>query len=408
MRDSDADIRKDVAAIGRIEAVPTLLQVLCDITGMRFVAVARVSDDTWTACAVQDSIGFGLAPGGQLELNTTLCKEVRETNVPIIIEHASDDTQYRTHHTPRTYGIESYISVPIVLPDDGYFGSLCAIDPLPAKLADPCILSMFTRFAALIGVQLQSERRKTMLQSALLGERATGELHEQLVAVLRHDLRVPLGSIAIGCQLLQSRSSDPRVGQAVANIRQGTKRISTLVDAALDPVGGRLGGAIDIQLSTIDRIDQDLYGVVSELQELHPGRNIEWSFDFPRPISADRGRIQQLAFNLMKNALVHGSPNGLVRLTAGDDGANVSLTVWNEGPPIAPMDIPGLFTPLWRSGNSAHEARLGLGLHICSEIVKAHQGELTVASSAAEGTAFCVRLPQPAMARSAEAVVATQ
>ena len=198
MRDSDADIRKDVAAIGRIEAVPTLLQVLCDITGMRFVAVARVSDDTWTACAVQDSIGFGLAPGGQLELNTTLCKEVRETNVPIIIEHASDDTQYRTHHTPRTYGIESYISVPIVLPDDGYFGSLCAIDPLPAKLADPCILSMFTRFAALIGMQLQSERRKTMLQSALLGERATGELHEQLVAVLRHDLRVPLGSIAIG------------------------------------------------------------------------------------------------------------------------------------------------------------------------------------------------------------------
>jgi len=396
MSDTCADIEQDVAAVGRIQAVPTLLQVLCDITGMRFAAVARVTDGTWTACAVQDNIGFGLVPGGQLELSTTLCKEVRENNVPIIIEHASDDTQYRTHHTPRTYGIESYISVPIVLPEGGYFGNLCAIDPLPAKLADPCILSMFTRFAALIGMQLQSERRNTMLQSALLDERSASELREQLVAVLGHDLRVPLGAIAISCQLLQSRSSDPRVGQAVADINRGMKRISTLVDAALDLVRGRLGGAIDIQLSTIDRIDQDLYGVVSELQELHPGRSIEWSFDFPRPVSADRGRIQQLAFNLMKNALVHGSPNGLVRLTAGDDGSNVSLTVWNEGPPIAPADIPELFTPLWRSGNADQEARLGLGLHICNEIVKAHRGQLTVASTASEGTAFSVRLPQPA------------
>lgn len=105
---------------------------------------------------------------------------------------------------------------------------------------------------------------------------------------------------------------------------------------------------------------------------------------------------------------MHGSPNGLVKLTAGDDGANVSLTVWNEGPPIAPMAIPELFTPLWRNGNSAQEARLGLGLHVCNEIVKAHRGELTVASSAAEGTAFSVRLPQPATVRAAEAVAATQ
>ena len=266
MRDTHADIEEDVAAIGRIQAVPTLLQVLCDITGMRFAAVARVTDDTWTACAVQDDIGFGLVAGGQLELKTTLCKEVRETNVPIIIEHASDDTQYRSHHTPRTYGIESYISVPIVLPEGGYFGNLCAIDPLPAKLTDPCILSMFTRFAALIGMQLQSDRRNSLLQAGLLNERAARELREQLVALLGHDLRVPLGAIAIGCQLLQARSSDPRVGEALADISQSTKHISTLADAALDLVRGRLGGAIDIQLSSIDRIDQDLYGVVSTLQ----------------------------------------------------------------------------------------------------------------------------------------------
>ena len=398
MRDTETDIANDVAAIGRIEAVPTLLHVLCDITGMRFAAVARVSDETWTACAVNDGIGFGLLPGGQLALNTTLCKEVRENRAPVIIEHASEDPVFRTHHTPRTYAIESYVSVPIVLPDGDYFGNLCAIDPLPAKLADPCILSMFNRFAALIGMQLQSERRRKSMQTALLDERAAGELREQLVEVLGRDLRIPLGAIAIGCQLLQARSSDPRVGEAVADIRQGTKRISALVNDALDLVRGRLGGGLDIKLASVDRIDQDLYGVISEMQELHPGRSIEWSFDLQRNVHADRGRVQQLASNLLKNALTHGNPNGVVRLTAGEDGADVVLTVWNEGPPIPPADIPALFTPAWRSDGPAREARLGLGLHICAEIVKAHRGELSVASSEAHGTTFSARLPQPATA----------
>ena len=78
MSESAALIQKDVEAIGRLPAVPTLLRVLCDTTGMGFAAVARVTDSSWTACAVQDDIAFGLAPGGQLDLASTLCKEVRE------------------------------------------------------------------------------------------------------------------------------------------------------------------------------------------------------------------------------------------------------------------------------------------------------------------------------------------
>ena len=75
MIDSSEEIAKDVLAIGRINSVPTLLQVLCETTGMRFAAVARVTDHTWTACAVHDDINFGLVPGGQLDVNTTLCMQ---------------------------------------------------------------------------------------------------------------------------------------------------------------------------------------------------------------------------------------------------------------------------------------------------------------------------------------------
>src|SRR5580700_5084344 len=100
MGDTPEDIARDVHAAGQIEAVPPLLRVLRDTSGMGFAAVVRVTDETWTACVVDDSLNFGLAPGGQLDLDSTLCKEVRHSGVPIVIDHASRDPRYCDHHTP--------------------------------------------------------------------------------------------------------------------------------------------------------------------------------------------------------------------------------------------------------------------------------------------------------------------
>lgn len=61
----------NLATIGRISAVPAMLKVIRDMTGLRFAAVARVTDDTWTACAVLDPLNFGLGVGGELDLTTT-------------------------------------------------------------------------------------------------------------------------------------------------------------------------------------------------------------------------------------------------------------------------------------------------------------------------------------------------
>src|ERR1700710_2019691 len=117
MDDSKEAIERDIAAIARIDAVPSLLRIICQHTGMGFAAVARVTDGTWTACAVQDNIQFGLKAGGRLDVHTTLCKESRLARLPVVIDHASKDPVYHNHHTPLTYKIESYISVPIVLQD---------------------------------------------------------------------------------------------------------------------------------------------------------------------------------------------------------------------------------------------------------------------------------------------------
>jgi signal transduction histidine kinase len=76
----------DIAAVQRIAAVPRILEVVCRSTGMGFAAVARVTDDRWVCCAVRDEIAFGLAPGGELEVETTICHEIRQSGEAVVID----------------------------------------------------------------------------------------------------------------------------------------------------------------------------------------------------------------------------------------------------------------------------------------------------------------------------------
>jgi GAF domain-containing protein len=98
---------------------------------MGFAAVARVTEDRWVACSVLDEIDFGLKAGGELRLETTICHEIRQTREAVVIDNFAEDHIYCKHATPAMYGFQSYISVPIVLANDSFFGTLCAIDPQP-------------------------------------------------------------------------------------------------------------------------------------------------------------------------------------------------------------------------------------------------------------------------------------
>lgn len=70
--------------MARVAAVPAILDVVARATGMRFSAVARVTETTWTACAVYDTIDFGLRPGGEPVPETTICNEIRQHRQPVV------------------------------------------------------------------------------------------------------------------------------------------------------------------------------------------------------------------------------------------------------------------------------------------------------------------------------------
>jgi signal transduction histidine kinase len=387
------EIARDLRAVERIEAIPTLLDVLCDTTGMRFAAIARVTDDRWIACAVKDRINFGLKPGGEFDVNSTLRIEPPAAQAPIVIDHASMDHRYSTLGTPRLFGIESYISVPVIMPGGRYFGNLCAIDPAPSKVSDPRILSMFKRFAQLIGQQLDDELTREMQLTALSDERAASELREQFIAILGHDLRNPLHAVFATGDLLERRLDDPTLIDMAARIKTNARRMSALIDDVLDFARGRLGSGIGLQISEADDFASDLLAVIRELQDAHPEREILASINITRKVRCDVGRVQQLASNLVANALIHGSSSSPVRVSASTEGESLSFSVWNDGEPIPESSIGKVFEPFWRNTTSTNREGLGLGLYICSQIVRAHHGRLSVTSTRGGGTFFIAHLP---------------
>lgn len=384
------NLQKDVAAIARIDVVPTMLDVVCRATGMGFAAVARVTEDRWIACAVRDDISFGLVPGGELKVETTICDQIRTSGQAVVIDHVGQDHDFRGHPTPQMYGFQSYISMPIFRRNGDFFGTLCAIDPKPAKLKTSHVVGMFTLFADLIGFHLEAQERLASSEAALLDERQTAELREQFIAVLGHDLRNPLAAIDAGTRLLGRAQIDEKAQTVVAHIQDSVRRMGGLIDNVLDLARGRLGGGLTLNWSS-EPLGPVLEQVVNELRAGWPGRQINLSIDLLRPINCDHARIAQLLSNLLGNALHHGA-DAPVSVRAGVQDGTFELSVVNEGEPIPPAVIKRLFEPFYRPSAGASKEGLGLGLYIASAIARAHHGTLDVTSTGDE-THFLLRFP---------------
>jgi len=382
----------DIATIGRISAVPAMLQVINDMTGLRFAAVARVTDDTWTACAVLDQLNFGLGVGGELDLTTTICHEIRGSHVSVVIDKASEDPLYHDHHTPRLYQFESYISVPVFRTDGRFFGTICALDPNPANLRSSAIQSTMESFARVLSLQIEAEEAAQQTHAQLQEERGTAELREQFIAVLGHDLRNPLHAINFGAERLLRKHPDPATDTLLRHMLASGRRAAQLVEDVLDFARGRMGSGIPLNISDCQGLQAALQQVVSEVQGVHPQRVIHAEIGELRGVSGDRDRLAQLLSNLVANAIHHGSHDGPVVVTANIEQGRFNLTVKNPGQ-INAQALPRLFEPYSRPATDTPQAGLGLGLYIVKQIAEAHGGELSVSTGEEHGTVFTFSLP---------------
>ncbi len=386
------DIRAEVDAIRQIAAVPKILDVVGRMTGMGFVAIARVTSSQWVCCAVRDNINFGLGEGGELVVETTICNEIRQHGQTVVINDVETDGAFCNHPTPAMYGFRSYISAPIILGDGTIWGTLCAIDPMPRELNSPEILGSLQLLGELIATQLELNMRLEQSQADLLSERTTSELREQFIGVLGHDLRNPLASVDAGMRVLLRNPDRLKVPEIILGIQKSVLRMAGLVDNIMDFARGRLGGGLTIRRDAKQPLTPVLEQVIAELRSVWPDVAIEAAIDVEEPVDCDRSKMGQLFSNILGNAITYGDQGRPIRVSARTIDGVFELAVTNYGQPISDKAMASLFKPYSRGDRPSLQG-LGLGLYIASQIAQAHGGTLG-ATSTQEETRFVFEMPQ--------------
>jgi len=230
-------------------------------------------------------------------------------------------------------------------------------------------------------------------------QRRRAELEALLVGIVSHDLRNPLGVVTMAASLLLSQELTEAQRKLAHRIEAAGRKSARLIADLLDFTVARGSG---IQLSPEPR---DLHDVVAQaVDDLHatwPDRAIVHERVGEAVSHIDQARVEQIAANLIGNALQHGPATAPVRIETRGEIDAVSFSVHNQGRAISTELITQLFAPLRRGENAGHRrGSIGLGLFIVHHLVEAHGGTIDVSSSDAAGTCFTVRLPRSRTLRS--------
>ena len=309
---------------------------------------------------------------------------------------------YETHFAPllRMQGYFNEVALDLVKADGGTLNVLANARERRNENGE----LVFTRVALfqaterrryereLVYARKASEEAGMSMQSDLELERENAELREQFIAVLGHDLRNPVAAIGAALTILRKEQQTDR-SKTILDLAQGSvARMSGLIDNVLDFARGRLGGGVVLNRDASQPLAPLLLQVVDELRSAHPDRRIEADIRLDDPVDCDRSRIGQLVSNLLGNAVTHGDPQEPIRVAATTNGGLFELSVSNGGQPIPAQAMERLFQPFFRGEVRPSQQGLGLGLHIASEIARAHGGTIDVSSTEAE-TRFTFRMP---------------
>ncbi|WP_420934195.1 GAF domain-containing sensor histidine kinase [Alteromonas sp. A081] len=385
-------VPKDISVIHTIDVIPHIMEMLADLTGLRFICVARVTKHEWTVCSVLDRIEFNLNPGDKLDIQTTFCHSVRTSQQPIVIEHASEDPEFKHSPIPEMYGFESYFSFPIYDTDGNFFGTICGLDPRPAILKTELITNQISSFAALISRQIIISEALEDTKAALFDEQSAAKLREQFIAILGHDIRTPLSSLKMGIDFLYGITEDDTAKNVLAHMDNSAKRMSRLISDVMDFTHGKMGSGIPLNLQYVDNLNNVLLHTVSELKLLHEECSIHCNINIVGPVHCDPERISQVLSNLLINAIVHGDITRPIQVNGYIVDTILVIRISNHGDTMSPDAMSRLFQPFWRQQNQRDTGGLGLGLFIASQISSAHNGTLSVESDDSI-TEFSLKIP---------------
>ncbi|MBB5440466.1 PAS domain S-box-containing protein [Pedobacter sp. AK017] len=218
---------------------------------------------------------------------------------------------------------------------------------------------------------------------------------DEFISVASHELKTPITSLRASLQLMDrliTQQGEPKLMMLMAQSKKSIEKMNTLVDDLLN-TGNIKEGKLVLNIRKFD-VSEWLNNTCSHVR-LAGRYKLHISCEHGLNVYADEHRIDQVIVNFVNNAIKYAPLSSDIFISAYKDNDQIHVEVKDNGPGIAPDKLPYIFERYFRVSHSGAEySGLGLGLYICAEIIKRHNGRIGVESNVGEGSKFWFSLPE--------------
>jgi signal transduction histidine kinase len=255
--------------------------------------------------------------------------------------------------------------------------------------------------------RLDAEGRALEAERARLGAAAreareaaarAGRARDDLVAMASHELRTPLNTVLGWARLLRTGKLDAAaIARAVETLERSAAAQARIVDDLLD-VARIERGELRLDVRRVELVPV-IEAAIAAIRPAAEARNLSLTAALiagANAVAGDPGRLQQVVWQLLANAVKFTPPGGRVEVRLDEDGDDAVILVRDDGEGIDPHFLPHAFEPFRQADSSSTRAHggLGVGLALVRHLVEAHGGEVAAASDGkGRGSTFTVRLP---------------
>ena len=255
--------------------------------------------------------------------------------------------------------------------------------------------------------EIRARDLQNQLARLLDSERAAREeaervsqMKDEFLATLSHELRTPLNAIYGWTQILRMGAVDPQtIAEGIAVIDRNVRAQTQLIEDLLD-MSRIVSGKVRLDMQPVDLVDvlQATFETVRPAVEAKQQRLEAMLDPSAEPVSGDPGRLQQVFWNLLTNAIKFTPQGGRIQVRTARVDSHMEISVCDSGEGISPEFLPRLFDRFSQADGSSKRKHggLGLGLSIVKNLVELHGGDVR-AESAGEGfgATFVIQLPLP-------------
>ena len=320
-----------------------------------------------------------LSESREITAHPSFCQHIIDSGEPLVLEDVRDSEIFRHFPSVKHLGVVAYAGIPLTTQQGFILGTCCVVD-------------FKRRIWTEDELEILLELSKSVLTEIELRE--TASALDEFVLIAAHEIKTPLTSLKGYTQLLQLKLSireDEDLQEYVGKIDTQVEGLQLLINRLFD-TSALKNGDVNLQKKYWD-LNQQVRVAVNYFENLTLQKFV-LNFSHPNLIvHADKEKITQVLTNLIGNAIKYAPQSETIEVDVNQEDSQAVVSVKDYGQGITEADCNRIFDRFYRAKVETKTIGMGLGLYICDDIIKAHNGTLNVKSVLGVGSIFSFSLP---------------